>query len=123
MQSHHHYKIGLFRDNVGNFCRAVEKSLRLGSSKGFMCRFQFRHDVFKYLFGDCCILNLEDFDRKYFKNGWDQSYRLYRNRASGIRIVFPIEVDLYIARIGGGRYCLDGTTLRYITRDAKDKFN
>ena len=78
MQSHHHQKIGLFRDNVGNFCRAVEKSLRLGSSKGFMFRFQFRHDVFKHLFGDCCILSLEDFDRKYFKNGWDQSYRLYR---------------------------------------------
>ena len=46
----------IIRDNVDSFCRAIEKSLRLGSSKGFVCRIEFRHDIYKYI---CLVIVLD----------------------------------------------------------------
>ena len=83
------------------------------SGKGFICRLEFRHDVYKHLFGDSFTLHSSDFDSRYFCKGWDQSYRVLKKRASGVVIVFPIKVELYIAWMGGGRYYFDDDDQKY----------
>jgi len=46
-----------------------------------------------------------DFDLPYFKPGWDQNIRLFKTKFSGIKIIFPIRVEVYIAWVGGrGHY-------------------
>lgn len=67
--SHHHPPIGLLEIIYLSF-RAIASLLRMGLSKGFISRLEFRHDVYKYLFGDS--LQYRNFDRRYFCKGWDQ---------------------------------------------------
>ena len=91
-------------DHVAKFCRVINKLLRMGSSKGFIGRLEFRHDIYKHLFRNNFSLHKTDFNDRYFKEGWDQSYRMFSCTAAGILIVFPIEIQLYIAWLGGGRF-------------------
>lgn len=97
----------IIRDYVSHLCRALGRLLRKGSGKGFTARLEFRHDVFRHLFGDSLTLKKQDFDTRYFCKGWDQSFRVFKKRVSGVVIVFPIEVELYIAWMGGGRFYFD----------------
>jgi len=90
--------------HVDRFCTLVGNSLSLGSSKGFLSRIEFRHDVYRYLFGNNFTLNLTDFNNTYFNDSWHQRFTLYKKRCSGTVVVFPIHVELYIAWIGSGHY-------------------
>ena len=92
-------------DYVAKFCRVINNLLRKGSSKGFIGRLEFRHDIYRHLFGNKFSLERKDFDHRYFKKGWDQSYRMFSCTASGVLVVFLIEVQLYIGWLGGGRFC------------------
>ena len=40
-------------------------------------------------------------------DSWYQKIRCYKKRYSGVVVVFPIDVELYIAWTGGGGYYLD----------------
>ena len=100
----------IIQDCIEDFCTAVDKSLRLGSSKGQSSRIKFRHDVYRYLFRDNYSLHLADFNAtNHFNEGWDQNVKLYKKRYSGVKIIFPIEIKLYIAWTGGGGHFLCNT--------------
>jgi len=103
----------IIRDKVSDFCMAVERLLRMGSGKGFIARLEFRHDVYKTLFGNSYALYKRDFNSSYFCKGWDQSLKVLKKRVSGVVIVFPIEVELYIAWMGGGRSYFDEEDQQY----------
>ena len=74
----------------------IDKSLRLGSSRHTSFSVEFRHEVYRFLWGDNTVLNLEDFDTSYFGKGWDQQYK-YNDKEGhnyGTRIRFPIRTKL-----------------------------
>lgn len=75
----------------------IDKSLRLGSSRHTSFSIEFRHDVYRFLWGDNTVLNLEDFDTSYFGKGWDQHYKYNDDEGLhnyGTRINFPIKTKL-----------------------------
>ena len=81
----------IIQDSVGRLTMTIDKSLRLGSSMHTSFNIEFRHDVYRYLWGDNTVLNLEDFNISYFSIGWDQHYKYNDNDGHdyGIRIIFP----------------------------------
>ena len=59
---------------------------------------EFRHDVYRYFWGDSTVLNLEDFDSAYFSMGWDQHYKYNDDEEHnyGTKVIFPIRTKLKI---------------------------
>ena len=88
------------REAVGNFTSAMDKSLRKSCIITNILRIQFRHDVFRFLFGDKTELALGDFDEQYFSLGWNQWCRQYGTDDNpsyyGHSIVFPLKVHSYL---------------------------
>lgn len=88
----------IIQDNVGRLTMTIDKSLKSGSSKHMSFNIEFRHDVYRHLWGDNTLLNLEDFDSCYFSLGWDQYYKYNDDEEQnyGTRIIFPIKTKLKI---------------------------
>ena len=88
----------MIQDSVGRLTMTIDKSLRLGSSKQRSFSIEFRHDVYRYLWGSRTELHSEDFNNSYFSIGWDQHYKYNDTEGHnyGTRIVFPIRTKLKI---------------------------
>ena len=97
----------VIQDNVGTFTVELDKSLRRGSSRDFTVNVNFRHDVFRFLFKDKTTLYYNDFDKKYFKEGWDQCCSDYSDDDDfncGIRLTYPVKCRLYFRSNKDGHY-------------------
>ena len=93
-------KDGTIREAVGNFTSAMDRSLRKSCIRASILRIQFRHDVFRYLFGNKKELVLGDFDEHYFPSGYNQWCRQYGTDDNpsyyGHSIVFLLKVRTYL---------------------------
>ena len=88
----------IIQDCVGRLTTTIDKSLRLGSSRHRSFNIEFRHDVYRYLWGDNTVLNFENFNTSYFSIGWDQHYKYNDDEGHnyGTRIEFPIKTKLKV---------------------------
>lgn len=85
----------------------MDTSLRKGSRKDFMIYVNFRHDVFRYLFNNKTTLYHNDFDIKYFKEGWDQCFSNYRDDDDyniGHKLAYPVICRMYFRWSKTGHY-------------------
>ena len=87
----------IVQDNLGRLILAIDNSLRKGASRNFYIHVIFRHDVYRYLFDNKTNLFRNDFNSKYFKEGWDQCYKDYRiddNHNYGVKLLYPVQCRL-----------------------------
>lgn len=84
---------------VGNFTLAVDRSLRVGTTRSTQIIVEFRHDVFKCLFSNKMHLSAQDFPAKWFVDGWDQCFFERRGHNeqhkhyNGYRVLYPVTVN------------------------------
>ena len=85
-------------DYVSIFVSSINSSLRVGTIRCCKFNFEFRLDVFKFLFGGKgqqtqhqrgMDYNKEDFDSKYFSTDWHVHYDRLGN---GCEVDFPIHL-------------------------------
>jgi len=87
---------------ISAFTTAIAKSLQVDCTKQLVKRVPFRFDVFRFLFGNCKKKSLyfNDFDPRYFGDGWNQCSSRYSTDGDdtefdhcGHIIVFPLKVS------------------------------
>lgn len=94
---------------VNDFCMAVANSLRQGTKCKGIIKVPFRHDIYNYFFSDKSELYRDDFDTRYFPEGWDQLYRKCGDLFEGVMIDFPIHVWKKIQWTKTTEYYIDGS--------------
>ena len=97
----------IIQDSVGTFTVELDKSLRRGSCRDFKVHVIFRHDVYRFLFNDKMTLYSNDFNNKYFKEGWDQCFSDYRDDDdynTGHKLEYPVKSRLYLKWTKKGHY-------------------
>lgn len=100
----------IITDNISRFTLAIDNSLRKGSSRDFYLHVNFRHDVYHHLFRDKTTLFRDDFNSKYFKEGWDQCYKDYSiddKHNYGLKLLHPVQCRLYLKWMKPG-HCKKG---------------
>jgi len=87
----------IIEDNVERLLAKIRDSLRRGSSVYRSISLEFRHDVFRYFWGEKRQLTFKDFDSPYFDIGFDQYYKTNDgDHDYGVKMDFPIKIRLYI---------------------------
>ena len=87
----------IIEDNIERLLIRIGDSLRRGSSVYRSFSLEFRHDVFRYFWGEKRQLNFEDFNSPYFDIGFDQCYKTNDgDHDYGVKITFPIHIRLRI---------------------------
>lgn len=89
----------MIADAVSTFKAAVHRSLKSGVNCNNRIDFEFRVDVFRYLFngkgrappnGRGLFYDLDDFNTTYFSDGW---YVVYDKLGDGCTVDFPIRLE------------------------------
>lgn len=100
----------IIHEHIVRFIHAVDTKLNSKvESMDKYIRIPFSHAVYHKLFNNRSYLSRNHFKREYFTPGWDQSYSKHvgENQTihSGSRVLFPIQVYLYVPRARKVHFC------------------